>query len=420
MNTFDFNRNAISRRVRTAPSRYADSRLRGSIEINEGDHPPAYFQPHPCLPVRFQDVTTQRFVVIPAGRICSMQGTHNPYLNTTVSADDNTDIIGPHGTTTGVKPGFVDTNGTVQTHTVATSKYGYGPDVLGLMVPANGGQLDVHGTGAALGKDTQTPYRTIDVGVTWHPGLAAKITATNVTGSLVHRIPANYPIGVAHSDIYSDDRGEYLNDQMFQSPVGVVSDWYISIPCIACQATANQYDGSTYTIGFNNFVHNTGTEVNYADDGVIHATNDVGYYTVMDYFSFLYFDRTAQADHSMIAPGIPLVPDSFGNWISSGYISAATGDGDHATHLATDMPVQACGRLMGLDYKHPKASLETVSTFYGSENPGTETRGIDWVTYYFAKLAMESMGVTTTAATIFDAIVTDRVIGTANIQLINM
>ena len=418
MNSFAFNRNAISRRVRTAPTRYADSRLRGSIEVNEGDHPPAYFQPHPCLPVRFQDVTTERYVVIPAGRICSMHGTHNPYLNTTVSNDDNTDIIGPHGTTTGIKPGYVDVNGTVQSHTISSSKYGYGPDVLGLIVPANGGQRDINNAGGALGKDTLTAYRTIDVDVTWHPNLAStgKITATHVAAPTYHRVPANYPIGVAHSDIYSDDRGEFLNDQMFQSPVGVVSDWYISIPCIACDASANQYDGTTYTIGFNNFVYNNGTKINYKDIGTaVSSTNDPGYYAAYDYFSFLYFDRTAQADYFQAASGIPLLPDSFGNWVSSGYMDATL-----ALNLDNNMPIQACGRLMGLDYKHPKSSTETVSTFYGSENPGTETRGIDWVTYYFAKLAMTAMGVTTTAATIFDAIVVDHVIGTANIQLISM
>ena len=423
MNQFSFTRNTPARRLRTAPSRYLDSRLRGTVELSQGDHPPDLFRPYPSLPVQFQDVTTERWIVIPMGRIVSCHNSHSPSLVAApnVSHVAHETIVGPHGKLDGNVPGYINTDGTLVNIAAATSRFGYGPDIAGLLVPANGGNMDIEGADTGHvnpGGDSLHPYSANDVGVTWNSGLTAYIATGDLPTTL--GIPSNFPIGVAHSDIYQDIRGQYLNDQMLDQPVGVLTDWLITVPCIAVQDLVAQYNGSTQVTGFHNFCakNDAEDEIHYLDDGAINltaVTGDLGYAAAMKYFSFFYYDG-GYPWHAM--SGIPLLSDSFGNFVSSAYLQGEAGT--LANTVSQALEGQMVGRLLTIDHKHPKSSLETVSTFHGSENPGTETRGIDWVTYHFAKIAMTAMGFTPSATDIYDAIVTDRVIGAAHISLSTM
>ena len=63
--------NARVRPLKTASSKFLESDVRPNIEVSDGIRPALPLIPFKYLPVKFQDVTTEQWVVIPKGRIVS-------------------------------------------------------------------------------------------------------------------------------------------------------------------------------------------------------------------------------------------------------------------------------------------------------------------------------------------------------------
>lgn len=326
-----------SQDVRTRPSKYAQSSLRNwRFEQSEGVRPAEYFGVYKYLPVAFQDVNTEDWVVIPKGRIVSaLTGYDTTYASGLIPQNSGWLNVGNSGDYMGT-----GTGANIQVK-MDTSSFGYDEHICALLVPANGGSgtVNMYYSSDDVTAGTKT----------------SAVAGTLATASGAFSMAANIPIGVAFSDIYQDIRGKYLNYRMHEDGYHVLTDWYVEVPFVNKVSTG---DAANFAIPTNNSVNTFGQwrELN-------------------KQFTYLSFDSSATTSYS-VKPGALICPDILGNYViqslPSYTVSGVT------PWVTTQIPAtcQTVGKLVALDSRFPKDDLEDVLTYPRSGMPGSQTGGI--------------------------------------------
>lgn len=360
--------------VRNRPSRYAQSQLRSwRFEQSEGIRPAEYFGVYKYLPVSFMDVNTEDWVVIPKGRIVSaLTGMDSTVSSGLFPINSGYLTIANSGDYMGT-----GTGGAIRA-SIDSSFFGYDEHICGLLVPANGGSgtINMWYTGDDVTAGTKTPG-----------GVAA-------AASGLFTLPANIPIGVAFNDIYQDIRGKYLNYRMHEDGQHILCDWYVEVPFVDYRSTGD-------ATGF-----------------ALPSTNPLWgkYRDLNKQFTYLSFDSTATTQYAVRA-GAFVCADQIGNYriqpLPTYTVSGVT------PWVTTQAPKnsQTIGKLIALDSRFPKDSLEDVLTYPRSGMPGSQTGGMiknlfDFV-YYVLYL---TNGTAPTIEAIYNGI-RSGVFGLARIQL---
>ena len=174
MAKLNFKQTSRSRTLKGAPDKYKESRGKQNISQSDGIRPAFPLMPWKKLPLGFEDLNTGDNVVIPKGRIVS-------------ALTQNSLLIAEEG-----EDGSPVTEREI---------YGVGRGVMGLMVPANGGNPRAI-TSAAGGRDG---------------------------GEQAYTIAANVPIGIVEHDVYQDIRGVNLNYDMRNKNWGILTQQLIKV-----------------------------------------------------------------------------------------------------------------------------------------------------------------------------------------------
>jgi hypothetical protein len=334
---------ARKRPIAPMPDKYRESKLRPNIEESDGLRPHMPTVPLKFLDVKYQDITTEQYVVIPKGRIVSAITA----MNEVAAADAlnlSTDTDVPVGTVNqidGSTPLVVGAD---------SSYYGYSRDIAGLLVPANGGI------------DRVITYDATDVSAYVPNAISNAVVAAGET----YTLPANAPIGIAFQDVYQDIRGAHLNYEMWKS-YGILSDRHLKL----------------FFVDFGILKAETGIDFTAVDavdksgykTATVIGAGDEGYAAVENKYSFLYFDSTAATGnvHAAVS-GQLLKSDLYGNWVPQGAAEATL---DHSLiDLSATRNAQTVGRLLYCDTRYPKDLLETVETPWGRPTSGSGTEGL--------------------------------------------
>jgi hypothetical protein len=196
--TLSFNSGIAHKRLtKRVPEKYLDSVLRPNVEQGDGIRPSQVYIPHRSLKVKFQDRSTDQYVVIPKGRIVSALQVKN-------SAGS-------------VDTGGVDFEGNAVSIDQDQSYFGVSRNTAGLIVPANGGTA------------TTYTYTASDV--------SAGVPDAAVDGT--YQVAANAPIGVVFKDVFQDIRGQSLNYDTFKN-YGILTQQHLAIPFVDSEL-ASQY-----------------------------------------------------------------------------------------------------------------------------------------------------------------------------------
>ena len=375
------NQSNHKRPQRSNPSKYSTSPIRRELEQggDGGMRPVGAFYPWKSLPVQWQDVETDDWIVITKGTIVSL-------ITNQVTTTAGTGISGglPDIEASGSIPVFDDETVSGATYTalnIDTSYWGYHETAAGLLIPANGGSA------------VRYEYAADDVtAAVVHPDTDLTI----VTAAEFADTPKNTPVGVVFMDIMQDIRGKSLNYNLYASQYGVLSDGLIVLPYIDYGDTTPQTT-STFAA----------TKVLGANSAFDAVTADVGYNAVYKKHSFFYFDSAADPSVGARA-GSLLQSDAYGKFVGQG-----TGESQSVT-VARDQ--QTVGRLLYTDARYPKDQLQAVDTYPGSGLQGTETNGIPAFIYNFAVDALTGMSLATTSRHVLE-MVKSGAIGAAYIQL---
>lgn len=326
--------NTLQQSLRAAPSKTNRSKLRYNIEQSEGQRVAEVFYPSKYLPVQFQDVNTEDWVVITKGKVVSALGLGEYLDNTAVSGS----LGHPHAS--GSIPVFNNRSSTVVTTAVDDTFWGYNETVNGLLVPANGGRPRNVTTANAY----EYTANDITAGTYRMGDSLVSAAGEDVMGWLAS---GNIPIGFAMGDMYQDIRGQNLNYGMWDK-WAIVNDYFITCPFVREGGGAG-----TYHTGL-------GAETSLDDETTANSLRNMTYMTIPSGVS----PRT----------GCEIKPDIRGN-----YIVEAVGN------LLTDtLSIQTVGRLITLDTRFPKDMLQYVDTYEGSQMAGTDTGGLPYWLFMFA------------------------------------
>jgi len=351
--------------IRTRPSKYAQSDIRNwAFEQSDGVRPAEYFSPYRCLPVGFQDTTTEDWVVIPKGRIVAA-----------LSTEDSTPVSGiVYPSSSGKIPlGFEpsELGSTLLSGYIDGSYFGYDEHTVGLLVPCNGGT-------------TCTGFYTAD-----------DVTAQIIAYSGVYAIaggpivmPANIPVGVVYHDWYQDIRGKWLNYKAHPDGGGILTDYYVEVPYVKVSDTGSysgvnpQYNGSTYanqTTWRNvNKIH-TYLTINGNDSEVLRN----GCFVASDYIGNY---KLQQATTSFT--------DASGVAVSTGW-----------TSYNQFRTTQTVGKIVAIDNRFPKGGLDDVMTYPRSGMPGSQTAGLPKALFDFVYQCIYiGTGTAPTVEGIYDAV----------------
>lgn len=334
--------------IRNRPSKYAKSDIRNwRFEQSEGIRPAEYFAPYKFLPAQFQDVETQDYAAILKGRVVSALSSENA---ATLSG-----IVYPNSS--GEIPiGYpAPEYGSDRIDVSIDSFWGYDEYTCGLLVPCNGG-VDFSGYYTAADVAAQT--------------LSVANGGSIAVASGAFNLPANIPIGVAFTDWYQDIRGKYLNYQIHGDGGHVLTDWYVEVPYIKVQ-TDGSMSGVTPQL----------LNANYA--------NLIKYYDINKKFTYLSVGEARFGDTFRV--GSFVQSDLIGNYKLQNPISSITVNvsGGLLTDLgynAYNQPktIQTVGKILAIDNRMPKGSLEDVLTYPRSGMPGSQTAGMIKVLFDFA------------------------------------
>lgn len=341
-----FNLGTIQKQdTRNRPSKYAQSDLRNwRFEQSEGIRPAEYFGVYKYLPVAFQDVNTEDWVVIPKGRIVSAIGAFDSSPGSGIAHPINSGNI-----TIGNSGDYMGTGtGAVIDVSIDKSIFGYEEHICGLLVPANGGSGTVNMYYSA---DDVTAGTKI-------------LTGTAAAASGAFALPANIPIGVAMTDMYQDIRGKYLNYRMHPDGYNILTDWYVEVPFVDYKGGG---DAEDFSLPVNNSVNTFGR-----------------WRALNKQFTYLSFDSVSGV--ASVTAGALVCPDILGNYAlqaaptftstlvgNSGTISTVFAN--TGSHLRVQT-AQTVGKLIALDTRFPKDSLEDVLTYPRSGMPGSQTAGM--------------------------------------------
>lgn len=348
--------------IRNRPDRYAQTPLaeRFRFEVSEGVRPAEYLGVYKYLPVLQKDVTTEDYIVIPKGRIVSSLSTEQLLPNGGMKTPSASGSLYSFQS---------QTTDSIVTRSIDNSYFGYDDYMSNLIVPCNGGT------------NNQMYYTAADVA-------AGTITSAGdyaVAGSGFLNV-ANYPVGVVYHDWYQDIRGKWLNYRMWPDGGHVLCDWYVEVPYVKTSSLGNNYTPLGSGV----------TPVATAAD----LTDWTNKFAVNSKFTYLEVDQ----DTDTFVPGVWLKSDLIGNYTIGG--SAGTGN----------KSVQTVGRLLGIDNRFPKAGMEDVLTYPGSDMPGSQTAGLPSFLFEFVAACQNLTG---TAARVEDILnyVQGGYYGIARIQL---
>ena len=346
--------------TRTRPSKYAQSPIRDwRFEQSEGVRPAEYMGVYKHLPVAFQDINTEDWVVIPKGRIVSAVGAFNatPVSGIVHPMSSGSIKIGNAGDYMGTGTGAVIEAG------IDTSYFGYDEHIVQLLVWANGGS----GT-------FNYYYSSDDVTAKTRAATTALATASGAFS-----LPANIPIGVAFTDIYQDIRGQYLNYRMHEDGYHVLTDWFVEVPFV-------DYKDAGFASGCNPAAASWGTTVTVGTYATWRAVNKQ--------FTYLAFDSGTDT----VTPGALVCSDGIGNYklqvqptftttVASGsHLIGTVTTVSNPAYTRYNMPrtPQTVGKLFSLDTRIPKDNLEDVLTYPRSGMPGSQTAGVTKNLFDFA------------------------------------
>lgn len=347
--------------IRSRPDKYAMSPLgRFDFEQGEGIRPPEYYAPYKYLPVGFKDVNLDDYVVIPKGRILAAFSAEDTTLASGMKNPASSGMIN-------IGLSASELGGAAIAVGIDTSIWGYDDYINSLVGFANGGAI-------------YSGFYTAD-------DVTAKTMKAEGTlvasGGTPFATPANAPIGVAFHDWYQDIRGKYLNYRMWTDGGHVLADWCVSVPFV-------KVSNSTYS-GVNPQYQNS----NYA--------NLTKWWDINKQFTYLTVDETA---NDVFRNGVFVQSDLIGNYKIQGGASA----------LSQNRTVQTVGKIIGIDCRFPKSSLEDVVTHPRSGMPGTQTAGIPKYLFDFVYKSLSIGGFSPTIEDVYNAIRSGR-FGMAHIQL---
>lgn len=338
------------RPIKPVSSKYVDSKIRPNIEVSDGIRPALPLIPLRYLPVKFQDVSTEQWVVVPKGRIVSA------IMATNTIAEPYSEHLEIGHASGDIQTGYKSQldNSTALSLGSDTSYYGISRDILGLLVPANGGTT------------FEVAYDADDVSA----NVPSVVNAGSaVTTSEAYTLPANMPIGVAMYDVYQDIRGAHLNYDLWKN-YGVLAEQVIKLPFV------DVYELEALSeVSADSFTQLSGA--NEAPSAISEAKG--GYTGVEKYYSFLTFN-TSQTGHGLA--GALVKSDIFGNFMMQ------------SASLSANRSTQTVGRLIGIDTRHPKDLLETVDTYWDQFQTGTKTAGVPENLYDFAEKLFTGCGIT--------------------------
>tara|TARA_Y100000310_G_scaffold334563_1_gene414646 strand:- start:1159 stop:2610 length:1452 start_codon:yes stop_codon:yes gene_type:complete len=208
------------RKLKRAPKKYSESGGRPNVSMSDGRAPAYPMVPYKYLPVAFQDINTEDWVVIPKGRLVSAVLSSNTAWTSTWNTgaeaglglgDDN--AFANNGSEVVNTKIVVDSDG---------SYHGVSKNIKGLLVPANGGAEQI------------LNYDADDVGTT--PKSAGDGYVAD--GDTI-TMGANAPIGIVEHDVYQDIRGANLNYDMRNKNWGVLAQQFIKLPFVDTAAWAS-------------------------------------------------------------------------------------------------------------------------------------------------------------------------------------
>ncbi|MGD9697435.1 hypothetical protein [Acinetobacter sp.] len=462
---------ARKRPIAPMPEKYKESSIRPNIEEGDGIRPHMPLIPLRFLDVKYKDITTEQYVVIPKGRILSAITVQNevtgdilnigskvPVNNEGIATGDSTDvtftatlvhlpIAGSVAITDGVES-FVDdgegvlTGDATGTGTVSyltgevsvtfnaapaavsiVADYSYVPE--GEIPVGVVSQLDGT-TPLYIGSDDSYYGYTRDIAglvvpanggtsrtITYDANDTAALVPNASTGAAVsvngtYLLPANAPIGIAMYDIYQDIRGSFLNYELWKS-YGVLAEQHIKLPFVDFGLLRLLAPD----VKFVEFV--SGSKSGYkVGAATMDATKDAGYVAAENKYSFVYFD----SDQNNVAgvSGQLFRSDLFGNWVPAGSAAANSA----SISLDAAKTAQTIGRMLFVDTRFPKDLLETVETMYGQRVAGTGTEGLPENLYDFIISVLTAGGYvfgTVDPAKVAKEFVQNGVFGYAHIQL---
>jgi hypothetical protein len=359
------NQTARRQPIREASSKFAKSKLKSHLEITEGERLSSGFQPYKCLPVNGIDTELEDGIVILKGTIVSMLTNKSTMNYGMQDVADN-----------GTIPVFLDqtNSNAVVTARIDTSIWGYEDSIAALLVPANGGV------------SSELFYSTDDVTCGTFSTSGTVMTATQVSQGSKCTLPANMPVGVSFTDVYQDIRGKNLNYQIWGN-WGVLCDYYIEVPFVDMNTQSNFASGLLDAADEQEDDWNT--------------TSCAGYIATYKKFPFFYFSSANNGGEA----GQIVKSDLHGKFIPA------------VTNTTGNQTVQVVGRLVLTDSRYPKDMMEVVDTYPGSGMPGTETGGVPYQLFNFAKDVLEAIaGASVTISTVVTAIQNGK-FGMAKIQL---
>lgn len=387
--TLPFNlQNSTKFDIRNRPDKYAQSDLRSwRFEQSEGIRPAEYYAPYRFMPVGFKDVNTEDYVVIPKGRIVAA-----------ISTEDGSSYSGimyPSGVLTNQSIGFAATEmGGAVIRVSQDQFFGYSDFTSNLLVLANGGE-------------TLSGFYTADDVTAGTIGANGSLVSASGAYSTV----ANAPIGVAFHDWYQDIRGRNLNYQMHPEGGHVLTDWYVEVPYI--KAT-NAGTASGCSPRYTNATYSSLTT----------------YWTINKQFTYL---SIANSEAASFRDGFYVQSDLLGNYkpqaapIVSNAVTTASGGATSVvstidTAVTRIKTVQTVGKILSIDNRFPKGSLEDVLTYPGSGMPGSQTAGMSKVLFDFAYYCLQlgprgGAGTAPTIEEVYNAI-RSGFFGLARIQLL--
>jgi len=345
---------ARHRTLKAASSKFAESDIRPNIEVSDGIRPALPMIPFRYLPVKFQDVTTEQWVVIPKGRIVSAITAANavaePY-----SDHLNMENFNESGQ---FESGYMQTGLQSAIDSTAIkldsdqSYYGISRNIIALMAPANGGTaFEV----AYVANDVTAVVPSVING------------GSAVAAAEAYTLPANMPIGVAMYDVYQDIRGANLNYELWKN-YGILAEQFIKVPFCDIYELERLAQVAV----------NTFTDCSTGAPAILTEAKD-GYKAVELRYSFLTFDSSVTG-HGIA--GMKVKPDIYGNYAPQG------------NSLTQAVTTQTVGRLLSIDTRHPKDLLETVDTYYDQKMTGTKTAGIPKNLYDFVERALNGCAIT--------------------------
>lgn len=346
--------NARKRPLKAVLSKFKESDIRPNIEVSDGIRPALPLIPLRYLPVKFQDITTDQWVVIPKGRIVSAITAANavaePYSSLLTLEDFHESGEAESGD---IQTGIVSQidNSTAVVLDADQSYYGISRNIVALMVPANGGTI------------FEVSYDSDDVSA----GIPSVVNAGSVvTTSEGYTLPANMPIGVAMYDVYQDIRGANLNYELWKN-YGILSEQYIRLPFV------DVYELERLDVVAANTFTDSSTG---APTSLSEAKG--GYKEVEPRYSFLTYDSSLTG-HGL--SGMKVKSDIYGNFMAQG------------SSLTQAVDTQTVGRLLAIDTRHPKDMLETVDTYFDQTLTGTKTAGVPKNLYDFAERTLTGCGI---------------------------